>query len=92
MDKPDLADVLAEVNRLRTEHGIGEPLTEMPKGERMSACGCPVARALTRDRDLPPAICRTSYGWLESDNYPTPSTVAAFIRSFDGGAYTELIA
>lgn len=90
MTPPDLADVLAEVNRLRAERDL-PPLDAMPKGERQAAFSCPIAKACGKDgsasdREL----------WFDgiggTDRIATPRVIRDFLDAFDAGLYPELVA
>ena len=84
--KPDLADVLAEVNRLRAERDL-PPLDEMPKGERFASFSCPLAHAV--EGQVGPMFM---WPFGARDSMGTPSLFYAFARAFDKGEYPELIA
>jgi hypothetical protein len=85
---PDVAEVLAEVNRLRAEHGIGGPLDTMPNGTRLSCRQCPVARAL----DALSVGVSIGVVWPTLEHAPLPDNLKAFVTEFDRGAYPELVA
>ena len=102
MTAPDLADVLAEVNRLRAERGM-EPLSEMPKGTPYSLCECPVARAIEGTASRAYLIVGRmadfksgDWRWgLEAnpDQIQAPAVISRFIAHFDmTDAYPELVA
>ena len=92
MTPPDLADVLAEVNRLRAERGL-EPLGEMPKGGRAVPWGCPLRHALNVY-----AVGGWYYRPTEDDRGPVstlpalPPVLSDFVVAFDAGLYPELVA
>jgi hypothetical protein len=92
---PALADVLAEVNRLRAEHGLRR-LSEMPKGSPDIAHACPVANALSNGfkvRVYPPSELgeRGWYGVGPTMGKLLPQVLADFARAFDDGAYPDLV-
>lgn len=93
MTKPDPADVLASVNALRLLHGVGEPLTKLPKGH----CGDPYSCVLTV------ALKATEVCGLFTDSpiykmahdgpsLILPTLLVDFANAFDAHLYPELIA
>lgn len=95
--KPDLADVLAEVNRLRAERGM-DPLDAMPRGGVGEARSCPLARSLCVESVVPGYVGNdpTNIGTYridpEGESFDLPLTLCKFGRYFDRGEYPELIA
>jgi len=81
-----LARVLAWVNRVRAKVRR-KPLKKLPKGERVNAWACPIARAC-------PGISgrRFSGSMLSHDDLfvEEPVHVAQFIRDFDARQYPWL--
>lgn len=86
MSRPDLVDVLAEVNVIRATRNL-PPLKAMPKGEQHRPVTCPVGRAL----ETP---CGATF-WREPGEpwikHPLPPVVSQFVLAFDWGEYPELI-
>jgi len=91
MTPPDLADVLAEVNRLRAERGL-EPLGEMPKGHKFQATHCPLAVALSAFSCGITGWNATADAAKRGNREPMPPVLGAFVCEFDNGAYPELVA
>jgi hypothetical protein len=81
---PDLADVLADVNRLRAEHGLGEPIDALPQGVRSNCHQCPLAHAF--DAKVFPTLVVPAQG----GQFLTSVTLMKFVHAFDRGAYPEL--
>lgn len=92
MTAPDLADVIAEVNRLRAERDL-PPLNEMPKGVPGNPDCCPVACAIEGWASLPTLYPGETYNETSegSVGVPTPRLVERFMAAFDRGAYPDLI-
>ena len=95
--KPDVADVLAEVNRLRAERDLN-PIAELPKGRPCEPFRCPLAAALQVSAVLPatrPEDGRYRVGWVvgaRPDYRALPPVLNAFAAAFDERAYPELLA
>lgn len=85
---PPLNDVLQAVNDLRAEHGLGAPLTEMPKGEPGKLCACPLAVALGG------ATVTSTHAYFPPTDLllELPSVLDDFVTAFDQGAYPGLVA
>lgn len=81
-----VAAALHQVNQLRAERGIGEPLECLPKGKTGSVQRCPVARALGPgvlvDGETAFFVRTDDHVWL------SPGT-QKFIEEFDDGDYPE---
>ena len=80
-------DALAEVNRLRKERNIGEPLTDLPKGIRGESTSCPIQKALQCYAVGDLFIEWQSDGLGETD---TPEAICEFILAFDDHEFPEL--
>jgi hypothetical protein len=89
--------VLAWVNQVRAERGLGDPLTELPKGIQSVGDRCVIAVALGVKCDVQPTDSSDYRGcvtFVESydDVIDLPADVNQFARDFDRGKYPELIA
>lgn len=88
MPKPNLAAVIAEVNRLRAEHDL-TPISKLPCGQQGQPECCPVARALSNGvqvRFYPGSeLC---FGDVPMN---PPHVLSEFAWAFDGGEFPELI-
>lgn len=92
-------DILRYVNRVRETLGDA-PLTELPKGRRVSAFDCVLARAIGRDCStcaeftaftLDEEITTLRAAGFEcTDSLEHPVFVQRFVRDFDNGLYPEL--
>lgn len=81
--------VIAWVNDLRAEHGLGEPLEEMPKGWPRDAECCPIAHALGGIA----VVGRTTVSFATSKgivDVAVPEWVARFIDDVDTGRRPDL--
>lgn len=85
------AQVLAWVNQLRAEHRLGEPLTELPKGEHCNHIACPIAVAL-KGASVTSHDVRLRFLALDEVECQLPDVVREFVLAFDGGDYPELSA
>jgi hypothetical protein len=90
-----LAEVLAEVNRIRGERNM-PPLNELPKGVPGNPDSCPIANALrngSRARVYPaPGPSDDDSGWFyfgDEPSRPLPSPLGRFARAFDRGAFPD---
>ena len=86
-------DALDWVNEKRTQVFGLEPLDALPKGKRVEACQCPIARSLPRA-----AVCRDFTTIVNADDegkadyeFNNPECVQVFVRAFDQGSYPELV-
>ncbi len=87
----NLDAVLRWANAVRLERGLGEPLTEIPKGRILESCACPLARALGTDVAIGLFTADFTLPGEEDDIIELPEAASDFIRAFDAGAYPELI-
>lgn len=87
-------EVLAWVNQVRAERGIGEPLTELPKGVPGQARCCVIAKAIGHCEVGPSSMPRCGYIIYDSDDALDylPDDVNKFALDFDVGRYPELVA
>jgi hypothetical protein len=87
---PDLAEVLAEVNRLRAEREM-EPLDEMPKGTH-SGWSCPLARAFGATDGETKVVYADARGAVSVPGHLFGPTwkFRMFVSAFDAGRYPEL--
>jgi hypothetical protein len=91
---PDMAVVVAEVNGLRAERGLG-PIERLPKGARKRATACPIARALSNGSrvDVGSGAWAVEGAWaVDGQWYRLPEPLAWFVLAFDDGAYPDLVA
>jgi hypothetical protein len=86
---PDMAVVVAEVNGLRAERGLG-PIDRLPKGARKRSGECPMARALRNGSPVHVGANAWSVDGRRWHHLPEP--LAWFVLAFDDGAYPELVA
>lgn len=83
-------EALAYVNRVRDEYHIGQPLDELPTGERSSGERCPVALAIG-DPEIVVWSYATELGADFGDaRISHPDAVRSFIKAFDAGEFPEL--
>lgn len=78
---------LRQVNHLRAERGLGEPLKQLPKGKPGSVQRCPVAKALGRGVLVDGAV--VDFVRTDEQVELSPAT-QQFIEDFDEGYYPEL--
>jgi hypothetical protein len=87
--------VLAWVNDLRREHGLGDPMPHLPPGRRLDPRRCVVAQAVDPGRCIVEDDLLTLYSRTDEygDSWITglPWYVADFLEAFDAGAYPGLI-
>lgn len=83
--RPELDEVLREVNRIRTARG-GDPIYELPKGARCHAFSCPLARGIGDDC----GVGSTTYDFLGVAAGPLPWVLIEFRQAFDAGDFPEL--
>lgn len=88
------AKTLAWVNEVREKHGIGAPLSEMPRAlpayaadKGFTAMNCPIAVALGRS---------ATWGYLDGylpdgTEVHAPMFVRDFVLAMDAGRYPELL-
>ena len=86
---PALADVIAEVNRLRAERGL-PTIAALPAGTRSKPDHCPVARALSNGVHVRfyPGSELLFIG--EESISPPPEVLSEFAFAFDRGEFPGL--
>ncbi len=91
---PSTDEVLAWVNRVRDEHGLGEPLSELPEGKKGNGSKCPVALAIGAEHVIATSDC-VSWGdpMINGDHHEItpPEFVGTFMHEFDFGRYPDLV-
>lgn len=87
---------LDAVNHVRLTNALGPPLESMPKGVRLRAEECPIARCLP-DADVSASVIHAPWApehvdWHAHGYYmDTPWPIKEFIEAFDAGELPELI-
>ena len=82
-------NVLDWANRVRAEHNLGEPLTELPKGLIDNSFQCPIARALGHNTQVD-----GEDAYLHSDEHEAinlPPYVRTFVQDFDAGLIPHMV-
>lgn len=80
--KPNIKDVLKEVNKLRSDRDM-KPIYDLKPGTH-SGYSCPIAKALNT------RYCSAGMLIYEYESIETPPTIKSFIIAFDQGEYPEL--
>lgn len=88
--------VLEWVNAQRDEFNIGPPLDKLPSGSILAAASCPIACGLSGPNVVNVAASGSRVDIMLRDRpavavRPTPE-VRRFIRDFDNGECSELVA
>lgn len=90
-------EVLCWVNIVRGTYGLGEPLTELPKGHCADYTGCVVARALDAGVVTNGDTHSGTIDWqntrpeLGLEDIPLPEKIYEFVNEFDLGKHPELV-